>query len=86
MSLSSKSSHMATGPDPFPAESLLLRLNFQPETSKHPKPFPMEVATVSYVLGVAAIFLFYMLGKISNSLWFKPKKMEKLLKYQGLKD
>ncbi|KAD2393383.1 hypothetical protein E3N88_40360 [Mikania micrantha] len=45
----------------------------------------MEVATFSYVLGVAAIFLFYMLWKISNSLWFKPKKMEKLLKDQGLK-
>ncbi|KAD2393385.1 hypothetical protein E3N88_40362 [Mikania micrantha] len=45
----------------------------------------MEVATVSYVLGVAAIFLFYMLWKISNSLWFEPKKMEKLLKDQGLK-
>ncbi|KAD2393378.1 hypothetical protein E3N88_40355 [Mikania micrantha] len=45
----------------------------------------MEVATVSYVLGVAAIFLFYMLWKISNWLWFKPKKMEKLLKDQGLK-
>ncbi|KAD2393302.1 hypothetical protein E3N88_40279 [Mikania micrantha] len=45
----------------------------------------MKVATVSYVLGVAAIFLFYMLWKISNSLWFEPKKMEKLLKDQGLK-
>ncbi|KAL8242023.1 hypothetical protein R6Q59_012325 [Mikania micrantha] len=45
----------------------------------------MEITTVSCVLGVATICLFYMLWKISNWLWFKPKKIEKFLRDQGLK-
>ncbi|KAD2393361.1 hypothetical protein E3N88_40338 [Mikania micrantha] len=45
----------------------------------------MEITIVSCVLGVVAMLLFYMSWKISNWLWFKPKKMEKLLRDQGLK-
>ncbi|KAD0124597.1 hypothetical protein E3N88_44760 [Mikania micrantha] len=45
----------------------------------------MEITTVSCVLGVVAMLLFYMSWKISNWLWFKPKKMEKFLRDQGLK-
>ncbi|KAI3816377.1 hypothetical protein L1987_16071 [Smallanthus sonchifolius] len=44
----------------------------------------MEITKVFCVLGVAAILLFYV-WRISNRLWFKPKKMEKFLKDQGLK-
>ncbi|KAI3696001.1 hypothetical protein L1987_79007 [Smallanthus sonchifolius] len=44
----------------------------------------MEITIVFCVLGVAAIFLFY-IWRISNRLWFKPKKIEKFLKDQGLK-
>ncbi|KAJ0725304.1 putative secologanin synthase [Helianthus annuus] len=47
-------------------------------------PLPMEITTVSCVLGVAAIFLFYT-WRILNSLWLKPKKIEKFLRDQGLK-
>ncbi|KAJ0489175.1 putative secologanin synthase [Helianthus annuus] len=43
----------------------------------------MEITTVSCVLGVAAICLFY-IWRILNWLWFRPKKMEKFLKDQGL--
>ncbi|KAL4575515.1 hypothetical protein LXL04_022361 [Taraxacum kok-saghyz] len=41
----------------------------------------MELSTVFCVSGVAAILIL----TISNWLWFKPKKIEKLLRYQGLK-
>ncbi|CAI9296483.1 unnamed protein product [Lactuca saligna] len=41
----------------------------------------MEVSVVFCILGVAAIFL----RTISNWLWFKPKKIEKFLRDQGLK-
>ncbi|KAI7756179.1 hypothetical protein M8C21_027752, partial [Ambrosia artemisiifolia] len=44
----------------------------------------MEITTVSCVLGVATIFIFY-IYRILNWLWFKPKKIEKFLKDQGLK-
>ncbi|KAI3695998.1 hypothetical protein L1987_79004 [Smallanthus sonchifolius] len=44
----------------------------------------MEITIVFCVPGVAAIFLFY-IWRISNRLWFKPKKIEKFLKDQGLK-
>ncbi|KAK9059920.1 hypothetical protein SSX86_020624 [Deinandra increscens subsp. villosa] len=44
----------------------------------------MEITTLSCVLGVVAIFLFYT-WRISNWLWFKPKKMERFLRDQGLK-
>ncbi|KAK9059918.1 hypothetical protein SSX86_020622 [Deinandra increscens subsp. villosa] len=44
----------------------------------------MEITTLSCVLGVVAIFLFYT-WRISNWLWLKPKKMEKFLRDQGLK-
>ncbi|KAK1419749.1 hypothetical protein QVD17_29055 [Tagetes erecta] len=44
----------------------------------------MEITTVSWVVGVASIFLFY-IWRILNLLWFKPKKIEKLLRDQGLK-
>ncbi|KAK9048853.1 hypothetical protein SSX86_032180 [Deinandra increscens subsp. villosa] len=45
----------------------------------------MEITIVSFscVFGVAAILLFYT-WKISNLLWFKPKKIEKFLRDQGL--
>lgn len=41
----------------------------------------MEISAVFCILGVAAIFLW----TISNWLWFKPKKIEKFLRDQGLK-
>ncbi|KAI7733993.1 hypothetical protein M8C21_014331, partial [Ambrosia artemisiifolia] len=45
----------------------------------------MEITTTVFcVLGVVAIFLFS-IWRISNWLWFKPKKIEKFLKDQGLK-
>ncbi|KAI7733992.1 hypothetical protein M8C21_014330 [Ambrosia artemisiifolia] len=44
----------------------------------------MEITTVSWVLGVATIFLFY-IWRILNFLWFTPKKVEKSLRDQGLK-
>ncbi|KAM0019667.1 putative secologanin synthase [Helianthus debilis subsp. tardiflorus] len=43
----------------------------------------MEITTVSCVLGVAAIFMFYT-WRILNLLWLKPKKIEKFLRDQGL--
>ncbi|KAI3695996.1 hypothetical protein L1987_79002 [Smallanthus sonchifolius] len=36
-------------------------------------------------LGVVAIFLFYIIWRISNWLWIEPKRIEKFLKDQGLK-
>ncbi|KAI3696099.1 hypothetical protein L1987_79108 [Smallanthus sonchifolius] len=47
-------------------------------------PQAMENTTLFCVLGVATIFLFY-IWRLSNWLWFKPKRMEKFLKDQGLK-
>ncbi|XP_076890125.1 cytochrome P450 CYP72A219-like [Bidens hawaiensis] len=47
-------------------------------------PIAMDITLVSYFLGVATIFLFYT-WRILNWLWFKPKKIEKFLKDQGLK-
>ncbi|KAJ0725303.1 putative secologanin synthase [Helianthus annuus] len=44
----------------------------------------MEITRVFYVVGVVAIFLFY-IWRILNWVWFKPKKMEKFLRDQGLK-
>ncbi|XP_076918829.1 cytochrome P450 CYP72A219-like [Bidens hawaiensis] len=44
----------------------------------------MDITAVCYFVGVAAIFLFYT-WRILNWLWFKPKKIEKYLKDQGLK-
>ncbi|KAD2804549.1 hypothetical protein R6Q59_029996 [Mikania micrantha] len=45
----------------------------------------MEVMTTLFcALAVVAIFLFYA-WRITNLLWFKPKKMEKFLRDQGLK-
>lgn len=44
----------------------------------------MEASAVLCVLGVAAILGLY-IWRISNWLWFKPKKIEKFLRDQGLK-
>ncbi|KAI3516927.1 hypothetical protein L1887_16081 [Cichorium endivia] len=44
----------------------------------------METSAVLCVLGVAAILALYV-WRISNWLWFKPKKIEKFLRDQGLK-
>ncbi|KAI7737129.1 hypothetical protein M8C21_013249 [Ambrosia artemisiifolia] len=44
----------------------------------------MEITTVFCALVVAAIFFFYA-WRASNRLWFKPKRIEKFLKEQGLK-
>ncbi|KVI05707.1 cytochrome P450 [Cynara cardunculus var. scolymus] len=44
----------------------------------------MEETPVIYVIGVAAILTLYV-WTILNFLWFKPKKMEKFLRDQGLK-
>ncbi|KAK9059917.1 hypothetical protein SSX86_020621 [Deinandra increscens subsp. villosa] len=44
----------------------------------------MEITTVSCVLGVAAIIFLLFTWWISNRLWFKPKKIEKFLRDQGL--
>ncbi|KAI3696089.1 hypothetical protein L1987_79098 [Smallanthus sonchifolius] len=43
----------------------------------------MEITTVSCLLVVTTIFL-YFTWRISNWLWFKPKRTEKFLKVQGL--
>ncbi|KAI3816375.1 hypothetical protein L1987_16069 [Smallanthus sonchifolius] len=43
----------------------------------------MDITTVFCALVVAAIFLFYV-WRTSNWLWFKPKRVEKILKDQGL--
>ncbi|KAI3515637.1 hypothetical protein L1887_14538 [Cichorium endivia] len=43
----------------------------------------MEVTAVCCVLGVASFFMFFA-WRLSNSLWFEPKKKEKLLRDQGL--
>ncbi|KAI7740929.1 hypothetical protein M8C21_033056 [Ambrosia artemisiifolia] len=47
-------------------------------------PLAMDITTISCVLGVSSIFL-YFIWRILNWLWFKPKKIEKFLKDQGLK-
>nr|XP_043639790.1 cytochrome P450 CYP72A219-like [Erigeron canadensis] len=44
----------------------------------------METTTVYGVLGVATILVFY-IWRILNRLWFKPKKIERFLRDQGLK-
>ncbi|XP_076935974.1 cytochrome P450 CYP72A219-like [Bidens hawaiensis] len=44
----------------------------------------METTTSFCVLGVASIFLFC-IWRILNWVWFKPKKIEKFLRDQGLK-
>ncbi|KAM0000846.1 putative secologanin synthase [Helianthus debilis subsp. tardiflorus] len=43
-----------------------------------------QITRVLGVLGVASVFLFY-IWRISNWLWFKPKKIEQCLRDQGLK-
>ncbi|XP_076882804.1 cytochrome P450 CYP72A219-like [Bidens hawaiensis] len=44
----------------------------------------MEITKLSFVLGIAIVFLLY-IWRILNWLWFKPKKIEKFLRDQGLK-
>ncbi|KAJ0725285.1 putative secologanin synthase [Helianthus annuus] len=44
----------------------------------------MDTSAKICVLGLATIFLFYT-WRVLNWLWFKPKKMEKFLRDQGLK-
>ncbi|KAF5771554.1 putative secologanin synthase [Helianthus annuus] len=44
----------------------------------------MQITGVLGVLGVASVLLFY-IWRISNWLWFKPKKIEQRLRDQGLK-
>ncbi|KAJ0662197.1 putative secologanin synthase [Helianthus annuus] len=43
----------------------------------------MQITGVLGVLGVASVLLFY-IWRISNWLWFKPKKIEQCLRDQGL--
>ncbi|XP_076890126.1 cytochrome P450 CYP72A219-like [Bidens hawaiensis] len=45
----------------------------------------MEITTVYYVLGVASIILLFCIWRVLNWLWFKPKKIERFLRDQGLK-
>ncbi|KAI3778608.1 hypothetical protein L2E82_07989 [Cichorium intybus] len=46
----------------------------------------MELSTEFYVLGVSfAAILLLTTWRILDSLWFKPKKIEKSLRAQGLK-
>ncbi|XP_076890127.1 cytochrome P450 CYP72A219-like [Bidens hawaiensis] len=45
----------------------------------------METITSFCVLGVASIIFLFCIWKILNWLWFKPKKIEKFLRDQGLK-
>ncbi|KAJ0678187.1 putative secologanin synthase [Helianthus annuus] len=46
----------------------------------------MDITTLSCVVGVASISIFlYFIWRFLNRLWFKPKKIDKFLRDQGLK-
>lgn len=60
---------------------LLHSLTLPPQDSDPPL---MELTAVCCVLGVASISMFFV-WRLSNWLWFEPKKKEKLLRDQGFK-
>ncbi|KAJ0493012.1 putative secologanin synthase [Helianthus annuus] len=46
----------------------------------------MDITTLSCVLGVAVASIFlYFIWRFLNLLWFKPKKIDKFLRDQGIK-